>query len=97
MVIYNPVELLKVRAQINRVENVKYRKAIPVLIHNEGFSGLYKGIGALLLRDVPGWGVYFWSYELLKGMFGIPEAKKNGTDNSMLNMAIKCWCGGVAG
>ena len=50
-----------------------------------------------MLRDVPGWGVYFWSYELLKSMFGIPEAKKNGTDNTMLNMAIKMWCGGVAG
>lgn len=76
---------------------MQYRKAIPELIRSEGFGGLYKGFGALMLRDVPGWGVYFYSYEALKEQFGIPEAKKNGTDNTMLNMAIKCWCAGVAG
>ena len=91
------MEVLKVRAQINRVENIKYRNAIPLMIHNEGFGGLYKGCGALMLRDVPGWGIYFWSYETLKSMFGIPEAKKQGTDKTMLNVAIQMWCGGVAG
>lgn len=91
------MELLKVRAQINRVENIKYRNEIPKLMHNEGFGGLYKGFGALMLRDVPGWGVYFWSYEMLKNFFGIPEAKKSGTDKTMLNVAIQMWCGGVAG
>ena len=71
LIIYNPVELLKVRAQVNRVENMQYRKEIPKLIRNEGFLGLYKGFGALMLRDVPGWGVYFLSYECLKRQFGI--------------------------
>lgn len=28
---------------------------------------------------------------------GIPEAKKNGTQNSALNVAISMWCAGVAG
>ena len=79
------------------MENIKYRLAIPVLMRNEGFGGLYKGFGALMLRDVPGWGVYFWSYEMLKNFFGIPEAKKSGTDKTMLNVAIQMWCGGVAG
>ena len=97
LVIYNPVELLKVRAQINRVENLKYRVAVPELMAKEGFGGLYKGFFALFLRDVPGWGVYFWSYEFLKRAFGIDEAKRQGTDNSALNMAIKMWCAGVAG
>ena len=41
--------------------------------------GLYKGFGALMLRDVPGWGVYFYSYELLKDMFGITDCMKGGT------------------
>lgn len=76
---------------------MKYREAIPALIRNEGFSGLYKGFGALLLRDVPGWGVYFFSYAFLKRVMGITEAKKEGNHNSRLNMAIKIWCAGVAG
>jgi len=78
---------------------MKYRKAIPELLRNEGFGGLYKGYGALMLRDVPGWGMYFWSYEFLKDIMGVAEAKKNGTDkdNKTLNMLIMMWCGGVAG
>ena len=96
--IYNPVELLKVRAQVNRVDNIKYMRASVALLRNEGFfRGIYKGMFALLLRDVPGWGVYFWAYEWLKGMFKLQEAKLNGTDNSNLNMMIKMWCAGVAG
>ena len=66
LVVYNPFELLKVRAQVNRVDTIRYREKIPELIRGEGYAGLYKGFGALLLRDVPGWGVYFWCYEYLK-------------------------------
>ena len=96
--IYNPVELLKVRAQINRTENINYLRATIALLRNEGFvGGVYKGMLALLLRDVPGWGVYFWCYEFLKRQFNMQEAKRNGTDNSRLNMMIKMWCAGVAG
>jgi len=37
------------------------------LLGKEGFlGGVYKGTFSLILRDVPGWGVYFWSYEYLK-------------------------------
>ena len=57
---------------------------------------LYKGFTALLLRDVPGWGVYFWSYEFLKEMFGI-KMNSQVTESSMLNAMILMWCGGMAG
>ena len=79
------------------MENIRYREAVPELIRNEGFGSLYKGFGALLLRDMPGWGVYFWCYEFLKKAFNLQEAKKNGTEYSWLNIAIKVWCAGVAG
>jgi len=55
---------------------MKYTEAIPELIRSEGYAGLYKGFGALVCRDIPGWGVYFWTYEVLKKYFGIYEAKK---------------------
>lgn len=68
------------------------------LLRNEGFiGGIYKGLVALLCRDIPGWGVYFCGYEFLKNSFNMQEAKKNGTDYSSLNMMIKMWCAGVAG
>mmetsp|Transcript_30996 Transcript_30996/g.22529 ORF Transcript_30996/g.22529 Transcript_30996/m.22529 type:complete len:139 (-) Transcript_30996:445-861(-) len=59
LVIYNPVELLKCRAQIKRDGFVKYSEAIPELIANEGYLGLYKGFVPCFCRDVPAWGVYF--------------------------------------
>ena len=89
--------MLKVRAQVNRVDHIKYTEAIPELIRNEGYGGLYKGFGALMLRDVPGWGTYFFTYAFLKKLFGMEQAKKDGTENSALNMAIKFWAAGTAG
>ena len=62
---YNPIEVLKVRAQVNRTEFVRYRTAVPLIIQNEGFGALYKGLTALMLRDAPAWGVYFWAYQWL--------------------------------
>ena len=69
LVIYNPVELIKCRAQIDRCEGFRYREMIPKLIRNEGFFALYKGLTPLLIRDVPAFAVYFWSYEFLKEKF----------------------------
>ena len=56
---------MKCRAQANNQEFVVYKEAIPKLIAEEGYRGLYKGFMALLMRDFPGWGTYFYSYELL--------------------------------
>ena len=76
---------------------MRYRKAIPQLLRSEGFGGLYKGVGALMMRDVPGWGVYFYTYESLKEYFGMTKAKQEGTNNTMLNFGIRMWCAGIAG
>ena len=91
--IYNPVELLKVRAQVNRQQFVRYSEAIPEIVSKEGYKGLYKGFMPLLWRDVPGWGAYFCSYEFLKNCFGVSEE----TPHSYHVVAIKMWSGGVAG
>ena len=64
------------------------------MMRTEGSLSLYKGFTALMLRDVPGWGVYFWSYEYLKDLFGIKDTSK---DQTTLNILILMWCGGVAG
>lgn len=73
LTIYNPIDLLKTRAQINRQEFIKYRKLVPELIHNEGFIGLYKGFIPGLLRDVPGTGTYFWTFAYLKKRFELDD------------------------
>ena len=94
---YNPIELLKVRAQVNRVQNIKYGQEIRKLIKNEGYGGLYKGWAALLYRDVPAWGAYFYAYEFLKERAGVTEAKKEGKDNDLWSLGVRIVAAGIAG
>jgi hypothetical protein len=39
---------------------------IPEIIAEEGYRGLFRGIVAQSMRDVPGYGIYFYSYEVFK-------------------------------
>lgn len=38
---------------------------ISTILQNEGIQGLYRGAGAMILRDVPGYALYFVPYTLL--------------------------------
>jgi len=62
---------MKCRAQANNSGFVIYSEAIPKLVAEEGYGALYKGFNALLMRDFPGWGTYFYSYEWLQKLVGI--------------------------
>ena len=77
--VYNPLDLLKTRAQVNTHEFVKYRHLIADIIHKEGFRGFLKGITPGLIRDVPGTGAYFWTYQYLKTLLGLHELSDNST------------------
>ena len=59
-------DLLKVRAQHNKQKNISYRKEIGRIYRNEGFAGFFNGYTGMLLRDAPGFGWYFFTYELFK-------------------------------
>ena len=72
--IYSPVELLKVRAQVNRQEFIRYRECVPQIIRQEGFfRGLYRGFVPLLCRDLPSWGAYFWAYDFFKDLLRVED------------------------
>jgi hypothetical protein len=45
-------------------------------VQQEGVFALYKGLSALLLRDVPGWAVFFATYEILKLKTGIKQSEQ---------------------
>ena len=45
-----------------------YREEVPKIIKTEGYKGLFKGFWATAWRDVPGWAMYFYSYEGLKNL-----------------------------
>ncbi|KAG2455413.1 S2548 protein, partial [Polypterus senegalus] len=40
---------------------------ISTIVQNEGISGLYRGAGAMVLRDIPGYTAYFVPYTFLCG------------------------------
>ncbi|KAK1787834.1 hypothetical protein P4O66_016319 [Electrophorus voltai] len=67
-----PVDLVKVRLQ-NLTESrperarAKYRgpmHCLAVIFREDGVRGLFRGAGALILRDVPCFGLYFLPYEI---------------------------------
>jgi len=64
--IYVPGDLLKCRAQIRKDKNFSYMKEIQLIVKSEGIKGLYRGFMITALRDIPGWGIYFATYEKLK-------------------------------
>ena len=66
-------DLLKVRAQFNQRAQIRYVDEIKRIYRTEGPRGFLKGYQGMLLRDVPGFACYFFSYEYLKRQFGIAD------------------------
>ncbi|XP_058630762.1 solute carrier family 25 member 45 isoform X3 [Onychostoma macrolepis] len=88
-----PTDLVKVRLQ-NQTKSGrnKYRgpiHCIAVILREDGVKGLFRGIWALALRDVPCYGLYFLPYELICRML-TEKGKQPG--NTVVLVA-----GGVAG
>ena len=66
-------------------------------MHAEGIAGLWKGIIAMNIRDVPAWGSYFWANEFFKEEMGVNEAQKRGEDWNMVNFTKRLIVAGIAG
>jgi hypothetical protein len=69
--IYVPMEVLKMRAQNNVNSMTSYKVLLPHILSTEGYQGLYKGFWPTFWRDVPGLGLYFFTYDYLKKVFDI--------------------------
>lgn len=70
-----PIELAKIRLQLQNPLSSSYLHSGPAqcLCHiykHEGLRGVYKGLGLTVLREVPGYGVYFLTYEVLTKPYG---------------------------
>ena len=61
-----PVEVLKCKAQVSTSPDIFYRQIASKIIQKQGVSGLYCAYWPLFWREVPGWGVYFATYDYLK-------------------------------
>lgn len=92
---YTPAELLKCKAQITKDSAVSYRQMIPRIVESEGYRGLYRGFWVTLMRDVPGWGVYFYSYEVFKKLFY--RIDKGSKPEQSRQVVLDLIAGGMAG
>ncbi|GJJ68184.1 solute carrier family 25 (mitochondrial carnitine/acylcarnitine transporter), member 20/29 [Entomortierella parvispora] len=98
-----PTELVKCRAQVMAAkldpnasaaalsESGSWKVAKDV-VQRFGFRGLYQGGWVTILRDAPGYGVYFLSYEGLKRVLEVPPG-----DTSGINTWKLLFAGGMAG
>lgn len=105
----NPLEIVKIRLQIqgqligklNADGEVIVKRSAMQIVRQLGLAGLYKGVGACLLRDVPFSAIYFPTYAHLKSYF-INNNNKSHFDVKKPNHEnIRTWqllaAGAVAG
>ncbi len=59
------MELVKTQMQISTDPKITTMGTIKQIYRKSGAPGFGKGIGLTLARDLPGVGVYFFSYEML--------------------------------
>ncbi|XP_046418929.1 mitochondrial basic amino acids transporter isoform X1 [Neodiprion virginianus] len=62
------MELAKTRLQLQTGNGPQFSGPVHCLRHiyrNEGFRGIFKGLGVTFLREAPGYGIYFFTYEAL--------------------------------
>ena len=76
-------DLLKVRAQENKDKVMKYHKEIIRIYQEDGLMGFSKGYQAMLVRDGPGFGLYFMGFEFNKRFLGVSEKDRKDNYNGM--------------
>lgn len=69
-IITSPMELAKTRLQVqmDKIGATKFKGPIQCLSYIyqcDGIRGIFRGLGATTLRDIPGFSIYFVSYEYL--------------------------------
>ena len=64
-------DLLKTRAQVSVYKTMSYREEISKIYENEGFKGFTRGYTGMILRDAPGFGMYFCLFEIFKSQLHV--------------------------
>lgn len=89
----NPMEITKIRMQTQQLLPVAERQTAVQVVQQLGLSGLYKGIGCTLMRDVPYALVFFPMYAELKEF---AESKNDGKADILSIVASGATAGATA-
>lgn len=66
----NPMEIIKIRMQVaGEIQSMARSERLGKIIKELGFKGVYKGVRACLLRDIPFSMIYFPAYSHFKKLF----------------------------
>ena len=72
-----PIELLKVRLQVQDPTRPRLYGSIfdcaRQTLRQQGLPGLYRGMTATMLRDIPSFAAYFGLYESIKAAWRTPD------------------------
>ena len=97
-----PTEHIKCRLQVNHNNYRGPIDAVRRIVSSHGvFTGLYRGFGATVLRQSPSFGVYFGTYDSIKGavsrrFFGLSN-NHNQQQHSSRRLVASALAGGLAG
>uniref|UniRef100_A0A915EIJ5 Mitochondrial carrier protein n=1 Tax=Ditylenchus dipsaci TaxID=166011 RepID=A0A915EIJ5_9BILA len=86
----NPLEIVKIQLQVAGEITTGPKVNVFSVLRKLGFWGLYKGVGACLLRDVPFSAIFFPAYAHAKTYF----ADDNGL-NSQMSLIYSAFIGGA--
>eukprot|EP01015_Nassula_variabilis_P034589 TRINITY_DN8548_c0_g1_i6.p1 TRINITY_DN8548_c0_g1~~TRINITY_DN8548_c0_g1_i6.p1 ORF type:complete len:320 (+),score=55.14 TRINITY_DN8548_c0_g1_i6:64-1023(+) len=93
-IISAPAEHIRIRMQLQSKGNILYKDSLDCarkLFQSNGIRGIYKGTVATVYREIWGYGIYFWAYEMMKRQLSAIQKKED------LSLNAKFWCGGIAG
>jgi solute carrier family 25 carnitine/acylcarnitine transporter 20/29 len=101
-----PAEVVKCNMQVDNVFNKspKYTgnlHCVRDIYSKEGIKGLYKGTGVTIIRDAPGFGVYFAAYRAFTEPFAVEVLDPSSPTGSAKKSKVPEWAvmvgGGLAG
>ncbi|CAG8480379.1 3327_t:CDS:2 [Scutellospora calospora] len=96
-IVSTPTELVKCRAQAVKQKDLTMTSSttwnvFKDVIQTRGVRGLYQGGLITIIRDAPGYGVYFWTYEVLKRSMNVTSDNFDRSNGPKL-----LFSGGMAG
>ena len=82
------------------MRNLSYITEIKRIYNEQGFKGFARGYQGMLIRDGPGFGIYFMTFAKLKAKLGVSESDKQRHYNGLSSQQVglrQFVSGGLAG
>lgn len=84
--LYFPLTLLKARLESGLWGYQGIKGGLSTMYRTEGFVGMYKGVGATMMRDAPYSGAFVMAYEMNKGIYRRMSGQE--TPSLVANLAV---------